>query len=93
LRFLESSNLEANDKAKFLRTVKNIQTAKQLQKQLPVIEERISSLEQAEFKRGLIGQISKELDNIKPVKKGMIKVSRYDYETNKFLQELKNINK
>jgi len=93
IEIIEDSELDANDKAKFLRTVKNVQTQKQIQKVLPIIQERIESLEQSEFKRGIIGQINKELRNIKPVKKGTMKVSRYDYETNKFLQSLKDINK
>jgi len=93
LETIEKSNLDANDRDKFSRKVKNIQTQEQLQKALPDIKERIIQLEHAEIKRGLVSQIDKELKNIKPVKKGTIKVARYDYETNKFLQEIKDINK
>jgi len=87
------SKLEANDERKFIKTIKNTNTIPKLEKELPNFIERIKKLEQAEFKRGIIGQIGKELINIKPIKKGTIKVSRYDYETNKFIQNLKDINK
>ena len=66
LSLLESSDLQAKDKAKFSRAVKNIQSFEQLQKQLPVIEERIDSLSQSAEARKLRESIKKELKATKP---------------------------
>ena len=53
----------------------------------------IDSIEEKVLKAGIWNQINKELKTIKPVMKGSRTVSKYDYETNKFLQQLKNISK
>lgn len=96
-KLIKDSNLRAEDREKFTDRIKNIAKTRnpvaKIKEILPDIEKRIDELEQSEFKRGIVGQINKELKNIKPVKKGTMKVSRYDYETNKFLQNLKDINK
>ena len=52
----------------------------------------IDAINEKNLSRTLTDQINKELRSIKPIKKGTMRVSRYDYETNKFLQQLRNIN-
>jgi len=60
INLLKASGLDAKDKAKFIKAIKNIQTADQLSKALPVIEERIERLEEAAEKRGLVKKILKQ---------------------------------
>lgn len=62
---INRSELEANDKAKFISKIKNTQTAKQLQKALPEVLERVQNLEDKAVKRGLIQnfkQLTKKAD-------------------------------
>ena len=65
IEILEKSRLAPQDRAKFLRTVKNVQTFRQLERILPEIEERIAALEQRADVRNLKGLIKKELKNTK----------------------------
>ncbi len=90
---LGKSDLEAKDKAKFISTIKNIQTPTQLSKAIPKVEERIAQLEQANEKRTLTNKINKELKTTKPVKKGQKRVSKFDPESNKLFDSLRDINK
>jgi len=90
---IEQSDLELADKSKFLRTIKNIQTAQQLKTALPEIQQRISSLEEASLKRGIQSRIDKELKYTKPVKLGQRRVGKYDYESNKVFEKLREYNK
>jgi len=48
---LSKTPLRAADKAKFISTIKNVQTSEQLEKQLPKIEKRVNELVDAESKR------------------------------------------
>jgi hypothetical protein len=61
----------------------------QLDNAFPEIEERIKRLEQAALKRGIVKQIDLEYKFTKPVGGK----ARYDYESNKIIQRLKQINK
>ena len=90
---LEQSDLEAKDKAKFIRTIKNIQTAEQLVKALPIIQKRIVRLEEVAQKTEIGSQIKKELKYTKPVKVGQKKVAKYDYESNKLFNSLRDYDK
>ena len=90
---LEASDLEATDKAKFIRTIKNIQTQQQLIKQLPIIQERIAILETKAQIRKTESQIKKELKRTKPLKVGQRRVGKYDYESNKLFEALRGYNK
>ena len=90
---LEASDLEATDKAKFIRTIKNIQTEQQLIKQLPIIQERIAVLETKAQIRKTDFQIKKELKRTKPLKVGQRRVGKYDYESNKLFETLRGYNK
>lgn len=56
---IESSGISAEDKAKFTRTVKNIQTEEQANKALPEIKERLSKYADSQTRSGLISSIKK----------------------------------
>lgn len=66
LDILNKSDLSLNDKAKFRATIKNIQTAEQLQKALPEFQERIEALAEAGEVRTLKSKIKAELRATKP---------------------------
>ena len=66
LKILDESNLDLNDKAKFRKAIKNIQTREQLQKMLPEFNERVRTLEEASEVRKLKNQIKELLKNTKP---------------------------
>ncbi len=93
INIIEASDLEAADKAKFIRTIKNIQTAEQLQKALPEIETRIARLVESEAKRTAKASIKKELKTTKPLKVGDRRVGKFDFQTNKTFDTLRDFNK
>lgn len=70
---IEESGLEADDRAKFLRLVKNTQTAKQIENILPEVSERISSLIVKQERSNLI-------DDIKKIFKQPIESISLDYQ-------------
>jgi len=55
------------------------------------VQAKIAKLELAQENKVLDGLIRKELKRTKSVKKGAKRVAKYDYETNKFLDELRRI--
>ncbi len=59
IKGLEQSGLEAKDKAKFIRTIKNIQTAQQLTKALPEIQERVTRFTEVAQKKTLTREITR----------------------------------
>lgn len=61
INLLNESDLDANDKAKFIATIKNTQTDEQIKKAIPDIEERIADLEQKAERRDLIRQINRKV--------------------------------
>ncbi len=65
---LESSKLTPEDRAKFIRTIKNIQTQQQLIDELPGIADRVERLIEASARRNAINAIKKELKKIAPKK-------------------------
>lgn len=86
--------LEAKDKAKFIAKIKNIQSNEQLQKAMPDIQEKVLQLEDVKIKREVFNKIQEELKFEKIIEKQSQKIiGKYDYETNKFFSELKNLNK
>jgi len=90
---IDESKLELKDKAKFRRLIKNTQTVEQLKRALPEIELRISSLEESSLKRTIQERIDQELKYTKPIKKGQRRVGRYDYQSNKIFEKLREYNK
>jgi hypothetical protein len=65
---LNNTNMRAADKAKFIATIKNIQTADQLKKQAPDITQRVSDLLEADVKRNLREKIKKQISSAKKSK-------------------------
>lgn len=68
LDILDASRMEAVDKAKFRRTIKNVQTQEQLQKILPAFEKKVVDLIEKREVRTLKDRIKKELRKITPKK-------------------------
>lgn len=62
---LEKSGLRSQDRAKFIRSIKNIQTPEQLHKSIPEIEARVTDLIDAETKRNLRDRIKKLISTAK----------------------------
>lgn len=56
---VDTSDLEAKDRAKFIRKIKNIQTKAQLEKAMPAIEEKVNKLIEASTKRSIAQKIMK----------------------------------
>jgi len=92
VKMIDESGLSASDKAKFLKFEKNIQTPEQFQKAIPEIINRIQILKDTGEKKVLEKQIGKELKYTKPIKEGQKRVGKYDYETNKFFEDIRRIN-
>ena len=93
IRGLEASELEAADKAKFIKTIKNIQTQEQLTKALPEIEARMVRLETAKSVRSLKGKITKALKKTKVKKVAGKPVGKYTAEVQEVLDLMRQTSK
>jgi len=93
IEVIESVDLEAKDRAKFLKTIKNIQTREDLAKARPGIIDRITRLVEITDKGILATRITKELKTTKPIKVGQKRIEKYDYENSKLFKDLRNYNK
>lgn len=93
IKTIEQSGLTPNDRAKFIRAIKNIQTAEQAAKQFPIINSRISRLIDAQQRRELKSVIGKMLKRTKMRKQGGKKVGRFTPETQEILDRLRELNK
>jgi len=85
---IKKSGIEGADK--FIKTITNIQTKKQLDSKLPAIEERLKYIKGQEDKKVIKSKIAKEIKTTKPTKVGQKLVGKYDYESNKFFEDLKS---
>ena len=79
LDILDKSKLERDDKAKFSRAIKNVQTQDQLAKVLPKFQARVLELEEKTGKRILKSKIKKELRKLTTKKRKEGKTS-VEYE-------------
>lgn len=61
ISIIEKSGIEAKDRAKFIRAIKNIQTSQQLDKILPEIEQKLTTLRETSTSKSLRSKINKEL--------------------------------
>lgn len=93
IKNLNESKLQAKDKAKFIKAIKNIQTAEQFEKQMPEIEQRIQTLESKAVARKSKAQIKKELKNIAPVKQAGKPVGKFTPEIQRILDKLAEASK
>ena len=91
VQLVNSSGLTAKDKAKFLSTVKNVQTVEQLNKRQEDIELRISTLENREAFRQTKAKIKAELapKKVKSTKKSV----KFTPETQAMLDKLSRYSK
>jgi len=89
--FIKSLPIDANDKAKFIDTIKRANTKKSLERELENINRRAKQYYNARAKRGLQAKIDREMKYTKPIKSGDRKVGRYDYESNKFFDEVRSV--
>lgn len=90
---IDQSALAPADKAKFIRTIKNIKDAKGLTKKLPKIQSRISNLVEAASRRQLKADIKSALSKTKPKKQSGKPVGKFDAESQKILDRLRNASK
>lgn len=90
---LEESGLEASDKAKFIRTVKNIQTAEQAEKSLPVIQARVGKLLEAQAQRNNKAKLIKVLNKTKVKKQSGKPVGKFTPDIQDALDDLRNLSK
>jgi len=86
IKALDQSKLTANDKYKFVKSLKNVQD-------LATIKERIARLESAQVVRETREKIKKQLKTTKPTKQGAIRKGKYDYESNKLFDSLREYSK
>jgi len=59
INLIEESKLEAKDKAKFIRTIKNVQTRVDLERALPEITERVAKLAERAEKETFVREITR----------------------------------
>ncbi len=98
---IDKSGIEAKEKAKFIKTIKNIQTQDDLTRVsketgltvLKEIENRIEQARQRTEKTRLEAQIKRELKFTKPIKVGQKRIGKFDIETNRFFNEIRAFNK
>jgi len=90
---IDQSVLAPADKAKFIRTIKNIQDADGLTKKLPEIQSRISNLVEAASRRQLKSDIKSALSKTKTKKQSGKPVGKFGAETQKTLDRLRNASK
>lgn len=80
---LRESNLSPSDRDKFTDMLKSVQTVEQLQKKMPVIEDRIVQLETRAERGSLINRIRGALTKTKPVKSGKTPKGKFTPELQK----------
>lgn len=90
IKELETSKLEAKDKAKFIRAIKNVQTQQQLIKQLPIIQERVATLETKAQVRKIKSQIKRTVKATKPRKIAGKPKGRFTPEVQEVLDIFRN---
>ena len=90
---IDQSALIPTDKAKFIRTIKNIQDADALTKKLPEIQSRISNLVEAASRRQLKADIKAALSKTKTKKQSGKPVGKFGADAQKTLDRLRNASK
>jgi len=93
LGILDNSGLELADKAKFRKTIKNIQTQEQLKSELTKFQERVATLEEKATKRALKKKIINELKQTKVRMQAGKPVGRFTPEVQVVLNQLRKASK
>jgi hypothetical protein len=90
INLIEKSALSKEDKGKFLKTIKNVQTFKQLESQFPKIQNKIFNLLNKEAFKKQKDRLKKSLStkSIKPLSVSGKKVGKFSPLTQKRLEEL-----
>ena len=88
---IEKSGLSLNDRAKFIRAVKNIQTFDQLQRRLPGIQSRVIKLLNQDRSRTVKSKITKLLRGTKVRKQGGKPVGKFTPEVQEIFDTLRPI--
>lgn len=90
ISLIDESGIEAKDKAKFIKRIKNTQTKSDFEKNIKNINLKIQKLLDASKKNELDQKIKSSLKYTKPLKKGTQRVGKYDYESNVFFNEIRD---
>lgn len=95
IELLDKSGIEAKDKAKFIRTIKNIQTLEQLNKKAPDIQERVEKMlnETALGKQKQILKKSLSSKAIKPIVQSGRKKGKFGADVQERLERLRSASK
>ena len=84
---ITESDIEAKDKAKFLKTIKNINTPEKLNKYLPTIEQRIENLGETSKSKIILKQLTKEINAT--VAKGKKPKGKYTADIQRVLDKIR----
>ena len=90
---IKALGLTANDRDKLKILIENANNEKKFNEAIDEINRRATQYLEAGMKRTVGKHIAKELKTTKAVKKGQKTVGKYDYESNKLFDDLRNINK
>jgi hypothetical protein len=93
INLLDSAKMRPADKAKFIRSIKNINSAEKARKELPKIRKRVESLLKADSVRKLRSEISKSLKKTRVKKQSGRPKGKYTPEIQAQLNELYRIDK
>lgn len=93
IEMINQTNLDNENKAKFLSTIKNIQTEEDFIKNKDILIERIQRYEQRQINKIIKNTINNELKHTKDIKKGNKRVGRYQYQDNLLFKDLRQYNK
>jgi hypothetical protein len=84
-----AKDIPLRERGKLLATIKNAKTGKDYKRAV----DKVGELQEFAEKKRLEKQIKRELKYTKPIKKGQKRVAKYDYESNKVIEKLRDINR
>lgn len=93
IEMINQTNLDNENKAKFLSTIKNIQTEEDFIKNKDILIDRIQRYEQRQINKIIKNTINNELKHTKDIKKGNKRIGRYQYQDNLLFKDLRQYNK
>ncbi len=90
-KLIKGSGLALADRAKFIDTIKTIQTPEQLQRRLPGIQSRVIALLDAQRRGEINAAIKKVIKQSKPIRSGKKPVGKLTPETHKIMEKARGI--
>lgn len=93
INLIDSAKMRPADKAKFIRSIKNVNSADKARKELPKIRKRVETLLKADAVRKLRSEISKSLKKTKTRKQSGRVKGKYTPEIQAQLDELRRIDR